>query len=142
MKRLNATLVLDDVNEISMICSLCRMTGGESYEKYGLQGDEEVSKTVTFENGVEARVRVVVADDEDGANYADCMFFGNDGELVFQSDAEDDFFGDGTFNWENDDEDVAYDLSVHARLDGEELSTREDIERKLAELDAKQAIKP
>ena len=53
-----------DYDRASAIQKLVNITGKEAYEKFGWKEDEFLSETVTFPNGAEADIRLIIPDEE------------------------------------------------------------------------------
>ena len=67
--------------------------GKEIYDKYGFKEDETISETVTFENGFEADIKLVIADEEN-YSWTEAVLFDKKGNQISFTEPSDYFFGE------------------------------------------------
>lgn len=68
-------------------------SGRQSYDKYGLQEGETLSKTIKFADGMEMDIKLIIAP-EDDTNWTEAVLFDNKGCQVAYTEPEEVFFGE------------------------------------------------
>ena len=69
------------------------ITGKQAYDLYGLKGDESISESVFFDNGIEVEVKIVIPIDEDSYTWTEAIIYDNN-QYVGCTEPSEDFFGE------------------------------------------------
>ena len=88
---------------------LIGITGEQAYSRYGLKGDEYISESFYFNNGVEAEIKIVIPINEDSYTWTEAILWDKDGKYLGCTEPCEDFFGEWYLE---DNEDNSYIVNI------------------------------
>ena len=101
VKEHRAKIVVDS-DSAAILKELCEMTGEEAYDKYGLKFAEAETYTAQFDDGREVDVKLCISDEEN-TNWCEAVLFDHGCEIAC-SEVEEEFFGEWSFEVDDDDD--------------------------------------